>query len=309
MKHSPAKSVTVRVPATIANLGSGFDSIGIAVDLWNTVTIERGDFKMEISGRGSDTLPHDATNLLATGVLTAFRSLGIDEVDMPSLSYRAEQNIPIGSGLGSSSAAIVAGIMAGAAIVGANMSQTQIVKLAADIEGHADNVAPAIVGGCVIGVHTNTDWIVDSVNVPDGLTFVLFCPTEEVNTNASRASLPTAIAMSDVVYNLGRSMLLVNALNKGDLKSLKIATQDRLHQPYRESGIKGMNSIIKAALEGGALCAFLAGSGPTTAALTIEKQMTISYEMREAARLSGVSGDSLILYCSPKGAHIVSRNE
>ena len=309
LKQGEIASVRVRVPATIANLGAGFDNVGMAVDLWNTLTVRRGDFAIAIRGAGADALPKDTTNLLVTGVRTAFKHLGLDEADMPALAYEVEQEIPIGSGLGSSSAAIVGGLMAGAAMVGRDLTPTQVVQLAADIEGHSDNIAPAVFGGCVIGVKTDESWHIETVRVPDKLTFVLFCPDGEVNTNASRASLPDKVALSDAVHNIGRAMLLVNAFNTGNLETLKIATEDRLHQPFRAGGIKGMQAIIRAAMNGGALGAFLAGSGPTIAALAVEKQMTISYEMQEAARQAGVTGRSMVFECPKRGAHVVSRDE
>lgn len=305
----PAKRARVRVPATIANIGSGFDCIGLAVDLWNSVTVERGAFAMDIVGRNGAGLPKDATNLLATGALMAFRKLGVDEEDAPALRYKAAQNIPVGSGLGSSSAALVAGILAGAAIIGATLSNDEIIQIAADAEGHADNIAPALLGGGVIGIRDESRWLVAPVNLPNDLTAVVFCPEQEVNTNASRAALPERVAMSDAVYNLGRGMMLVNALNTGDFDALRYAAQDKLHQPYRESGIKGMKGIMRAALNGGALCSFLAGSGPTIAALTIENQMTIAYEMSEAARQAGVKGESMVLRCTREGARVEERDE
>ena len=149
--HNRTPLATVSVPATIANLGSGFDCVGLAVDLRNSVTVRRGDFKIEADGVNADLVPRDAGNLVVKGVELVFKELGRE---MPELEYRMHQEIPVSRGLGSSAAAIVAGIQIGAVVAEVDMSHREMVDLAAKLEGHIDNVAPAVLGGCVIGVPT-----------------------------------------------------------------------------------------------------------------------------------------------------------
>lgn len=283
-------------------MGPGFDCIGMAFDMWNELTVVRGPFEVVTEGEGADELPEDARNLVVTGVEAAFHYLG---KEVPHLRYICRNCIPNGRGLGSSSAAIVAGLVAGAALAGAELKNGELVKLAADLEGHPDNVAPAIYGGCTIGVHDGDEWVIDQVRVPEDLCAVVFVPEAQTNTHESRARLPGEVLRSDAIYNIGRAALLVSALHTGDFKLLKQATQDRLHQPLRGQAFPALPRLIKAALNGGAHGAFLSGAGPSVMALATDRQVTISYEMTEAARLSEVPGKTMVLKPARRGAHIV----
>jgi len=209
--------------------------------------------------------------------------------------------------MGSSSAAIVSGLVAGSAISGADLSNEELTILAADIEGHPDNVAPAIYGGCTVGVRNGTDkWIVDQVKVPEDLHAVLFVPDMLTNTHESRAVLPDQISRTDAVFNIGRAALLVNALSTGRLELLKYATDDKLHQPHRAQAFKALPQLIEAALKGGAHGAFLSGAGSSVLALAPEREVTISYEMAETARILGVDGNPMILSIAHEGASVMS---
>lgn len=295
-------TVTVRVPATTANLGPGFDCIGLALDLWNEVTVERGAFGVTSHGEGERELPSDARNLVVTGARAAFTAAG---KPMPPLKFTCRNAIPHGRGLGSSSAAIVGGLLAGAALAGLDTDLPHLLKLAADIEGHPDNVAPALYGGCCIGVHDGEEWSVGQVPLPQGLHAVVFVPEAQKNTNEMRSQLAPQVSRQDAIYNIGRAALLVNALATGRLELLKQATQDRLHQPARSQVFRAMNTIIKAALNGGAHGAFLSGAGPAVLALTTGREVTVNYEMCEAARLHQLPGKGMILRVALKGAHVV----
>lgn len=294
--------VTVRAPATTANMGPGFDCIGMAFEMWNDLTVERGRFHVSTDGEGADELPQDARNLVVTGVEAAFHRAG---KEVPALNYSCHNRIPHGRGLGSSSAAIVAGLIAGAALAGARFENDDLVSLAADLEGHPDNVAPAIYGGCAIGVHDAGRWVVDTVPVPADLSAVVFVPDLMTNTHESRARLPERIPRSDAIYNIGRAAMLVSALHKSEFHLLRQATQDRLHQPLRGQAFPAMDRLIKAALNGGAHGAFLSGAGPSVMALTTGREVTVMYEMAEAARISEVPGKPWVLKPARRGAHVV----
>jgi homoserine kinase len=296
--------VTVRVPATTANLGPGFDCIGFALDIWNETTVERAPFAFNIIGEGEDTLPRDARNLVVTGVVTAFRVAGRPA---PELAYSCKNTIPSSSGLGSSSAAIVSGLLAGAAFSGHKFAESDLLDLAASIEGHPDNVAPAILGGCQIGVRHEGKWYTDHVKLPSGLKAVIFIPdrSSKGSTIETRMALAPEVSRSDAVYNIGRAAMLVNALASGNLEALRIATEDRLHQPARSHLFPYMNRLIKAALDAGAHGAFLSGAGPSVMALATHREMTVAYEMTEAARLFGLAGKTRIVDPSLKGGHMV----
>ena len=304
LRQTILKSVTVRAPATTANLGPGFDSIGMALDLWNELTITRGEFSVSTVGEGADLVPQDTRNLIVTGVEAVFNYIG---EPVPGLQYHCTNAIPFARGLGSSSAAIVSGLLAGSAISGANLPKEELTILAADIEGHPDNVAPAIYGGCTVGVRNGSEgWIVDQVSVPEDLYAVLYIPEILTNTHESRAVLPDQISRTDAVYNIGRAALLVNALSTGRLELLKHATDDRLHQPHRTQAFRAMPYLIAAALKGGAHGAFLSGAGPSVLALATGREVTISYEMSETARTHGVDGKPMILGVAHEGASVVA---
>ncbi len=297
-------SVTVRVPATSANIGPGFDCIGMALDIWNELTLTRGEFSVSAAGEGADQVPLDDTNLVVTSVRAVFNYIG---KPVPDLRFECTNRIPFARGMGSSSAAIVIGLVAGSAISGADLSREELTVIAADIEGHPDNIAPAIYGGCTIGVRNGDDgWIIDQVSIPEGLNAVLFVPDMQTDTHESRGRLPDQISRDDAVFNIGRSALLVNALSTGRLELLRHATDDRLHQPQRAQDFRPMKHLITAALTGGAHGAFLSGAGPSVMALATGREVTISYEMAETARHFGVDGKTIIVAVTHDGASVVS---
>lgn len=297
-------SVSVRVPATAANMGPGFDCIGMAVDLWNELTVARGPFAVEISGEGESALPRDDRNLVVRGAKAAFEAF---EEPFPDLTFTCLNRIPYARGLGSSSAATVSGLLAGFALMGRGMDTQQALEIAANIEGHPDNVAPAILGGCQVGVRTNSHWVTQEIPLPEDLRAVVLIPEMQGDTAIARAVLPTEVSRAEAVFNIGRAALLVNALRGGRLDLLRYATEDRLHQPARADIYEGLNSIIQAALDGGAHGAFLAGAGPTVMALTTGREQAVAAEMTEAARRHGLESRSEVLSTTTVGAHLVEQ--
>ncbi|OQR80987.1 homoserine kinase [Achlya hypogyna] len=316
----PKDSVTVRVPATTANMGPGFDSIGMALDIWNELTVERADeFSFVNEGEGSDVLPTDETNLVVVGLKAAFKAAG---QEMPTLRILCRNRIPFARGLGSSSAGIVAGIIAGLVIAGHELSvygKEELLQIAAGIEGHPDNVAPCIYGGLQLGIFTDNRWYSSRVQIPDGMQCVLFIPETTGKTSTARAILPAKIDRADAVYNIGRAAILVNAFRSGNLPELRHAVQDKLHQPQRgEAQYPHLFPLIDAALEAGAHGCFLSGAGPSVLAITsglsgdIFTQMAceraetkVADAMRDAAAKVGVKGCVFITNPEHRGAHIV----
>ena len=311
MPESNLERATIRVPATSANLGPGFDCIGLALELWNETIVTSGISKITVSGTGADSLPKDQTNVIASSAERTFRELGIDPIP---LSFDCHNRVPLARGLGSSSAAIVTGIAAAFAFAGMDASdseiQRQIFAIAADIEGHPDNVAPAVFGGCQIGIHVDSgelekDWIVSRVDVSEELKAVLFIPDFIMATKEARGILPLEIPRSDAVFNIGRAALLVHALETRQWDLLQHATDDRLHQPQRiEKLFPRFRPIARGALEAGAHGVFLSGAGPSVLALATDRFMTICYEMSENARKAQVEGEALILDISHKGMQV-----
>ena len=295
-------SVTVRVPATSANMGPGFDCLGLALDVWNEVRVDLDGSGVEVVGEGEDSLARDGGNLVYRSVERAFAEAG---KAMPEVGVACRNDIPLGRGLGSSSAAVVGGLVAGNELCGRPLSQGRLLALAARIEGHPDNSAAALLGGCRVVVEDGGTLVTAPVPVPEDLSAVLFIPEVPMPTEQARGLLPTVVDRSDAVHNIGRAALLVNALATGDLSRLGVATGDRLHQPARQTIFPAMKNIFRAALDAGALGVFLSGAGSTVLALARGRELTIGCEMADAAGKSGVDGTIRVTKPSIRGAHVV----
>jgi len=293
--------ISVRAPATTANLGPGFDCLGLALDIWNETSFEIGHSDLSISGEGENELVLDLNNLLYRGFAKPFEIIGRD---VPAVSIKAKNEIPVGRGLGSSAAAIVSGLIAGDKATGIGLSQDEILTLAAEMEGHADNVGPALLGGLQIVVSSNQEWVTSQVPIPKKISLIIFIPDKLVLTSEARSSLPEAVTLDDAKFNIGRASLFVNSMAQGDIDHLGIATQDRLHQDYRAALLPGINSVMKGALSAGADCVFISGSGPSVIAISEDRGMTVCYEMRESASKAGVHGEIRITQPSLYGASL-----
>lgn len=296
-------------------MGPGFDCLGLALDIWSELTVERGPFSVTMDGEGgiAPSMPLDRTNLIVIAAEAAFSAIG---KPVPELAYRSESKIPYSRGFGSSSAAIVAGLLAGAALEGVEFDQEQLIKLAADLDGHSDNVAPAILGGMCVGVQTDLDgdldvdprpgrWITNRIELPDDLQVVAFLPDVEGPTRDARALLASEVSRADAVFNAGRTALMVSAFANGNLDLLRYAMEDRLHQPARSAVYPAMNRLIESSYAGGAHAAFLSGAGPAVIALTTGREMTVIYEMQEAARLHNLPGKTIVTRPATTGAYVV----
>ena len=260
--------VAVRVPATSANLGPGFDALGLALTLYDEVEghVTGTGVTVEVTGEGAGELPGDERHLVARAMLRAFDALG----ERPAgLALRCRNRIPQARGLGSSSAAIVAGIALARALVedGAKrMDDADALALAGEIEGHPDNVAPCLLGGFTIA--WTADGRAEAVRrEPDpGIQPVVFVPEERGLTEVARAALPKTVPHADAAFNAGRAALLVHALaRRTDL--LLEATEDRLHQPYRAAGMPATAELVSA-LRAAGVPAMVSGAGPSVLALT-----------------------------------------
>ena len=293
----------VRVPATTANLGPGFDCLGMALDVWNTVRLETGGTGVTVSGEGDGSLSLGRDNLVYQAAESLFRAIG---KPVPRLSLTCENAVPLGRGLGSSSAAAVGGLVAANALCESPLSDDEVLALAVEIEGHPDNVTPALLGGCRIVVADGDELVTAPVPLARDLYAVLFVPAQQMPTQQARGLLSSTVSRADAVFNMGRAALLVNALSTGDISLLRTATQDRLHQPARGVLFPAMARIIRAALDAGAAGAFLSGAGSTILALTEDREMTVGYEMADMADKAGVPGEVKVTKVSPQGAHVMS---
>lgn len=255
--------IRIQVPATSANLGSGFDSLGIALSMYNRVWMEESD-TVDISSRDSTDIPTDEDNLIYWAAKQLYEQCGRK---LPGLRLVQENNIPMARGLGSSSACIVAGILGANRLLGSPFSQKDLVNFAAKIEGHPDNTTPAIEGGLVASAIEGERVYSVSVPVSDKIRFAVFIPPFELKTEKARAVLPDQYSRSDAVYNLSRSALMTASLFSGSLENLRVAVGDRIHQPYRSGLIEGLDSVFRMSYELGSLGTYVSGAGPTIIAM------------------------------------------
>ena len=283
-------------------MGPGFDCLGMALDIWNTVEVTVGGSGVDISGEGHDSLPNNASNLVHKSVARVFEQLGRD---VPEFRLSCHNEIPLARGLGSSSASLIGGLTAGNELCDQAFTEDEILQIASEIEGHPDNVTPALYGGFRIAVNHNGRIISAPVPIPEGLEAVLFIPDVPMPTEEARGILPPEISRTDAVHNIGRAALLVQAFTSGDLSLLDIATGDVLHQPARQAIFPAMKNMFRAAMAVGALGVFLSGAGSTVLALARDKEFTIGYEMADAAAKSGIEGQVKITKPVSQGAQVV----
>jgi len=273
--------VTVHVPATTANLGPGFDCLGLALDLWNevTVSLEGQGINIEIQGEGQETLAKDDSNLIFQAFSLAARKFG---VDIPKgISIVCRNRIPISSGLGSSSSAIIAGLIAARSLFSLNMSDQQLLEIGLELEGHADNIAACLLGGLVIVIKDGEALITQKIKINHILATIAL-PQVQLSTRQARKVLPDQYSRQDAVFNIGRTAALISALISGDYTYLRSSMEDRIHQPYRLGLIPGAQAALDAAYEAGALGAALSGAGPSLIAFHSTADNRILIEMQKS---------------------------
>jgi homoserine kinase len=257
------QQVTISVPATSANLGPGFDCLGIALDLRHRVTfITQQEPGIIITTQGEDDhlIPRDEGNLVYMAMKLFFHRLGVNPPR--GLHIHQDNEIPIASGLGSSSTAILAGLHGANELAGSLLTREQVLQMATDFEGHPDNVAPATYGGLVLGVQTPDGLIIEQIPIPS-MKVMVTLPDFDLLTEAAREVLPKQISLADAIFNSSRVGLLIRALETADYELLSIAMQDRFHQPYRVPIIPGMKEAMTAVLKAGAAGVALSGAGPS----------------------------------------------
>ncbi len=301
----PSHSLVVRVPATTANLGPGFDCLGMALNLWNELAVGTSShLSIEIEGEGETRLARDETNMIYKAITKLYSDQG---QKVPPLSLRCKNAIPLRRGLGSSSAAIVAGLMAGNYLLDHPLKKEDLLQEAAAMEGHADNVAPALFGGCQIVFKESSRFLHSRLPVELDLAAILFIPDFEIPTDKARTVLPPLVSRQDAIYNLSRVALLSTSLITCRTRDLKWATQDRLHQPAREALFPAMGKIFQAAFSAGAPGVFLSGSGSTILAFSYGKEKPIGEAMLAAGAREGVAGKIVVTRPVASGAHLVGR--
>jgi homoserine kinase len=293
MSSTQAEAViAVRAPATSANLGPGFDCLGVALDLWSEVAARPGR-------------PSAGTALIARAVQAAFERVGRTP---PRLGFECVNRIPFSRGLGSSAAAIVSGLLIGNRLLDDRLCQDELLRLGTELEGHPDNVTPCLLGGVrVVTVDPARRVLQSSVPLARPLWTALFVPDLEVPTVLARTVLPASVPLVDALFNVSRASMLVAALASGRYELLRPATEDRLHQPYRTPLFPALPALVTSALEAGALGAYSSGGGPAVLALCADAQRaaTVCAALDATAVHLGVAGSTLSLAVSDRGAEVV----
>lgn len=288
-------NVTVEAPATSGNLGPGFDSLGLALD-WRA----RWHFAVVPQARRPE---HVVEQMALTAVLALYQRAGAEVPSGIEVTY--EGDIPVGRGLGLSAASRVAGVVAAAALLEQDYEPEALLSVATRLEGHADNAAPAMLGGLQVVVDDEDEHLYLRIDPPDDLRLVLLVPEFSMPTQESRRLLPERLTRNQAVHNISRAAMLVGALASGRYDVLNVATEDIIHQPARAQLFQPMYQIFQAARDAGALGVYLSGGGSTIAAFATERFEDIAGAMREAAAVHGHEAETRVCGFSSTGATIV----
>ncbi len=293
--------IKITVPATSANLGSGFDSLGLALTMYNTIYLEEYD-GIDIVSLDDVEVPTDESNLIYS---SAKRIYEILDKPFKGLKIRQKNDIPMARGLGSSSACLVGGLMGANALLGNALTKDELINLSAAIEGHPDNTTPAILGGLVTCAVDHGKVYSVSVPVDGHAKFVALIPPETLKTSHARSVLPQTVSRENSVFNLSRAALMTASLFSGRLENLKIATDDMLHQPFRMGLIKGADTAFRVAYETGAYGVYISGAGSTVMAIVDDKDDTFAARIGVELKKNGIFNWTVTeLRTDSKGADI-----
>lgn len=297
--------VTVKIPATTANIGAGFDTFGMAFGFYSAVTMQRGgDFQgIKITNHGeiTNSLQDPQRNLVALCARQLWDKVGYD---YNGVELILQNDIPVSRGLGSSAAAIVGGFVAANEMAGNPFDTKEILEMAVDMEGHPDNVAPALLGGFVSSCRRDGETVVFKAVPPADLKAVVAIPDFHLSTKVAREAMPKEVTVQDAVFNIQCASLLVGAMLSGNYELLGKAIDDKLHQPYRFPLIKGADAVLQAAKEAGALAAALSGAGPTLIAFTNTDGEAIRTAMEKAWNDQGVNCRVMVLEQDNEGVKV-----
>ena len=310
--------VSVKVPATSANIGPGFDCLGLALPIYNTITIEEtvlpgtgieinimSEDEDAIDEMSFDDIPKDENNIVYKAVEMLYNSIGQEPSE---LKINIQSQIPITRGLGSSAAVVVGGLLAANKLLGSPADETALLSIATEVEGHPDNVAPAILGGFVMASQEDDGSIVyRKLSWPQEWDITVCIPDFELSTNIARSVLPQTVPMQDAIYNAKHLAMLVQAVSTKDEKLMKIALQDKLHQQYREKLVPGMKEIMDAFKhEDGVLGCVLSGAGPSMLVISYKYDLDkIKSIVKEIWEPQSIKVDIRTLKVEENGAEIL----
>jgi len=314
-------TVTVTVPATTANLGPGFDCIGAALSLYNRFQFSRLEpsatekLKITVTGQEAAKVKTDDSNLAYIAFVKLYDRLNQSP---PPVDIHIDMQVPLARGLGSSATAIVGGLVGANELAGAPLSQVEVMQLAIELEGHPDNVVPALLGGCRLaasnpppqpplttGGQGGGSWEICDIPWQPNIVPVVAIPDFELSTAEARKVLPADYSKADAIFNAAHLGLLVRALETGNENWLRCALQDKIHQPYRQSLIQGYEAVQQAALNAGACGMVISGAGPTLLALTdVANADAVVREMVAAWMEFGVKADVRAIGLDTQGAQV-----
>ncbi len=301
-------SVIVRVPATSANLGPGFDTLGLAVSVYDELVVTalpEGELEIEVTGEGADDVPRDASNLVVRAIAYAFESVG---ERMPGLRLEAHNVIPHGRGLGSSGAAVVSGLLAAKGLLAGvvDIGDDALLRLATELEGHPDNVAPALFGGLTIAWMDERGPQHKKLLVHRGVSPLVFVPEFTMSTTVARSLAPLQVPREDAVFNVSRSALLIAALTQSP-ELLLAATEDKLHQNYRAQAMPETDLLVRALRDAG-YAAVVSGAGPSVLVLADGPGARLA-AAEVAATVTNTPWEALMLAVDFKGGTVREHTE
>jgi len=297
----------VSVPATTANIGPGFDCLGAALSLYNHFKFSLADrLTITASGEGADKVERDETNLVYQAIAKFYQHI---DCPIPAIAFHTDTAIPLSRGLGSSATAIVGGIFGANLLAGSPLDRMELLDLAIAMEGHPDNVAPAMLGGCQLMASNQAGgWEYCDLQWHESIGLVVAIPDFELSTAKAREVLPKQFSMHDAVFNASHLALLSHGIQTGNVKWVKAGLQDRLHQNYRQSLITGMADVQAAAIASGAYGMVISGAGPTLLSLaplgTID---AVAQAMQQAWQTIGVKSVTKCLAIAKDGTTFKTR--
>jgi homoserine kinase len=296
--------ITIRVPATSANLGPGFDCLGLALDLWNETIITLAiEYSVQVNGEGMEKISAGENNLIIRSARTLAERVG---KRLPPFHLDCTNHIPLSSGLGSSAAAKLTGLLGANALLGNPLKRDEIIDLATEMEGHPDNVAPAMLGGLVVSTIENERVLAHKINVAahndSTIHITVVLPSFHLSTQQARAALPDYITTRAAVHNISHALMVAEAFRNGDLDLLAKAMKDTMHQPYRLPLIPGGAEAMYAAKAAGAAATAISGAGPSIIAFSAQHDPAIGEAMVHAFEGSGYPARTFHLKLSPHGA-------
>jgi homoserine kinase len=331
LKALIGRSVTISVPATVANLGAGYDVLALALDYRNELTVRvsglalpgaAGDISIIVEGEGLSELPTDKSNVMAGALVRGLTAAGVADADRLSFEIKALNRIPLARGLGSSAAAFVGALFAGAALAGASGSIDDLPGSCADLfpdeltdrlfaaadeyEGHPDNASAAIFGGLVASARVDGVLTARLIAVPEETIPVVAIPELRLPTSEMRAALPNKVPMEDAVHNASRMAAGIAALEAGDVTGFALLADDRLHQPYRAAKYRAMPALIDAAVGAGAVSTCLAGAGSSVLAIVDDasRVSAVAKAMEAAISTAQIGGGALRFDVDTDGVRI-----